>query len=245
MSDSKKTLPVPGLCFEVDGCAAFLIEPEDRTAKAPWVWYAPTLPPYPDQNERWMFERFLEAGIAIAGIDVGESYGSPAGHAHFTSLHTHMTTMGFRKRPALLPRSRGGLMHYAWAAENPEAVACVAGIYPVCNLFSYPGLEEASGAYGVTPEQLEAEIEQHNPIDRLEPLAAAGVPIYHVQGDEDEPVPLEANSQVLAERYRALDGDVTLNIAHGQGHSVWDGFFQCQPLVDFVITHLSADKENR
>jgi pimeloyl-ACP methyl ester carboxylesterase len=242
VSESKKSLPLPGTCFKIDGCEAFLIEPDGERARGPWVWYAPTLPPYPDVNEKWMFERFLEAGISIAGIDVGESSGNPEGRRLYTSFYTYLTTQrGLSEKAALLPRSRGGLMLYNWAAENAEKVACIAGIYPVCNLKSFPGLERASEAYGMTPKMLEAEISQHNPIDRLESLAAARVPIYHVQGDEDEPVPLEANSQILAERYRALGGDVTLNIAQGQGHSVWEGFFQCQELIDFVKTHAISE----
>ena len=45
-------------------------------------------------------------------------------------------------------------MLYCWAAENPQAVACIAGIYPVCNIASYPGIDRACGAYGLTAQQL-------------------------------------------------------------------------------------------
>ena len=45
----------------------------------PWVWYAPTLADMPGEAEEWMFQRFLDAGLAIAGVDVGESSGSPDG----------------------------------------------------------------------------------------------------------------------------------------------------------------------
>jgi len=31
------------------------------------------------KSEKWMFDQFLKAGITIAGVDVGESYGSPKG----------------------------------------------------------------------------------------------------------------------------------------------------------------------
>src|SRR5262245_42464305 len=74
-----KKLPMPGEVFEVGGHTAFLIvpKPERRVAGMPWVWYAPTLPGLPGAEETWMFQKFLDAGIAIAGIDVGESYGSP------------------------------------------------------------------------------------------------------------------------------------------------------------------------
>ena len=41
-------------------------------------------------------------------------------------------------------------MLYNWAVENLEAVACIAGIYSVCDLRSYPGLDKACRAYGLT-----------------------------------------------------------------------------------------------
>ena len=35
--------------------------------------------------------QFLENGIAIAGVDVGESYGSPAGRALYSALYEELT----------------------------------------------------------------------------------------------------------------------------------------------------------
>src|SRR5262249_39602777 len=126
-----KKLPLPGELFMVQGRPSFVILPKDKPTKGhiPWVWYAPTLPPYPGEEEKWMFERFLEAGIAIAGIDVGESYGSPEGRRLYSALYHEVTnTRRFSKRPVLLGRSRGGLMTLCWAAENPEMVGGFAGI---------------------------------------------------------------------------------------------------------------------
>jgi hypothetical protein len=34
-----------------------------------------------------MHERFLAAGVAVAGVDVGEAYGSPRSHAAFEVLY--------------------------------------------------------------------------------------------------------------------------------------------------------------
>ena len=81
MTNPSKELPIAGEVFSVKGCTAFLIPPEQATAgnETPWVWYAPTLPGLPGPEEKWMFQKFLNAGIAVAGIDVGESHGSPAG----------------------------------------------------------------------------------------------------------------------------------------------------------------------
>jgi pimeloyl-ACP methyl ester carboxylesterase len=128
-------------------------------------------------------------------------------------------------------------MLYNWAAEHPSSVACIAGIYPVCNLISYPGLKRACGAYAMTEEQLADRLAEHNPIDRLRGLAKAHVSIFHIHGDSDTAVPLERNSAELASRYRQLGGEMTLKVIEGQGHNMWSGWFQCQELVDFVIAH--------
>ena len=185
-----------------------------------------------------MFERFLKAGIAIAGIDVGESYGSPKGRALYSALHRHLVEKrGMARQACLLARSRGGLMLYSWAAENPDKVRCITGIYPVCNIASYPGLPRTCRAYGLTAEQLQAQLAKHNPIDRLAPLAKAKVPIFHIHGDMDRVVPLDKNSAIVKQRYDALGGPMTLEVVKGQGHNMWVGWFQSQALVDFLIKH--------
>ncbi len=231
-----KTLPLPGEAFQLDGHDAFVILPPDAKHDIPWVWYAPTLPGLPAQSEVWMFKQFLAQGIAIAGIDAGESFGSPQGTELYTAFYNHLVKKRqFRKKPCLLARSRGGLMLYSWAVEHPQSVGGVAGIYPVCNIASYPGLARAAAAFGLTAELLEAELAQHNPIDRLKPLAEAGVPVFHIHGDSDKVVPLEANSAELAKRYREFGGPVEIEVVEGQGHNMWEGWFKSQKLTDFAI----------
>ena len=154
-----------------------------------------------------MFKQLLAAGIGIAGIDVGESYGSPAGRALYSALHRELTDKrGLSKKACLLARSRGGLMLYSWACANATNVACIAGIYPVCDPVSYPGIDNAAGAYGLTPAALREQLAKHNPIEHLAPLARARVPIFHIHGDVDKVVPLEANSGAVAARYQEQIG---------------------------------------
>ena len=234
-----KKLPVAGETFLVDASVAFVIPAtkDFRTPAKPWVWYAPTLPNLPGPEERWMFERFQGAGIAIAGIDAGESYGSPDGNRVFDGLHREMVRRGYSSTPVLLGRSRGGLQTLSWAAANPKQVAAWAGIYPVCNLASYPGLDRAAPAFSLTPEQLNAQLQQFNPVDRIEGLAKSKVPLFAIHGDVDTVVPLELNSGMLRDRYRNSEGPMELIVPPGQGHNMWEGFFQCQELVDFVFKH--------
>jgi TolB protein len=234
-----KALPLPGEVFALGGRTAFLIPATaDPHAKAkPWVWYAPTLPNLPGPEEAWMFERFRAAGIAVAGIDAGESYGSPAGNAAFDTLHEEMTRRGYSAKPVLLGRSRGGLQTLSWAAAHPDKVGGFAGIYPVCDLASYPGVAKAAGAYGLKAEELDKRLKEFNPVDRLEGLAKAKVPLFAVHGDVDKVVPLEANSGRVKGRYKELGGTMTLIVPPGQGHNMWPGFFRCRELVEFVLDH--------
>ncbi len=226
--------------FTIADRPAFVLEPPASSrieGPMPWVWYAPTLGQgLPGSAEKWMFDQLHAAGIAIAGVDVGESYGSPQGLAVYQSLYKELTQRrGYSAKPVLLARSRGGLMLYSWAVEHPDSVAGVAGIYPVCNIASYPGVARAAPAFGLTAKQLQEKLAAHNPVDRLEKLAAARVPILHLQGDADQVVPHEKNSGLLAERYKAFGGPVEVELIKGQGHNMWPGWFASQRLTDFMI----------
>ena len=152
-----KQLILPGESFLVGQRPAFIMWPDEskRQTPQPWVLYSPTLPRYPDQNEKWIHEQFLNAGVAVAGIDVGEAYGSPEGQKHFSALYKELTeNRGFAKRACLLGRSRGGLWSSGWAISYPERVSGLAGIYPVFDLTTYPGLKRAAPAYGLTESEL-------------------------------------------------------------------------------------------
>ena len=243
ITEGNKKLPLPGESFKLNSNDAFLIKPEITAASTPWVWYAPTLKNLPGTEENWMFERFLKAGIAIAGIDVGESYGSSAGTNTYSDFYQYLTEeRGFSTRPVLLARSRGGLMLYNWAAENADCVGAIAGIYPVCNLTSYPGIEKAKTAYGLSSEEMKEKLSLLNPIDRLKNLAKNHVPILHLHGDQDRVVPLEENSGIILDRYQNLGGPVTLKLMKGQGHNMWQGWFQDASLTEFVIKHAKERK---
>ncbi|MBL9166241.1 MAG: PD40 domain-containing protein [Verrucomicrobiales bacterium] len=238
-----KVLPLKGTTMRIKGHEAFLIAPPDpgfsRTKR--WVWYAPTLTNLPGKEERWMFEQLLKEDIAIAGIDVGESYGSPDGQTLFSELYEELVQKrGYDHKPVLLGRSRGGLMTLSWAVNNPDKVGGFAGIYPVCNLVSYPGLARASGAYHLSESELKEHLGTHNPIENLQALAQARIPLFAIHGDKDTVVPLDANSGLLKARYEALGGGMQLIVPPGQDHNMWEGFFQSQELIRFIVQTLKS-----
>lgn len=244
-TSDEKQLILPGESFQVAGRPSFVLLPplEKRQTPQPWIMYAPTLPAYPDNHEKWMHQQFLSAGVAVAGIDAGEAYGSPEGQRLMTLLYDHLTNQrDFAAKPCLLGRSRGGLWVSSWAIANPKKVAGIAGIYPVFDLRTYPGLGKAAPAFAMKAEELAASLEQHNPIARIDRLANAKIPIFIIHGDADKVVPFKENSATLAKHYQQAEaGDVaTLIVANGQGHNFWEGFFRCQELVEFAVRRAKA-----
>ena len=244
-----KNLILPGESFVVEGHPAFIfpsLGKKDRNVSSevtkPWILYAPTLAAYPDEAERWMHEQFTAAGVAVAGIDSGESYGSPAGIRCTEQLHAEMVKRGYSKKPCAFGRSRGGLWASAWAIAHPELCAGIAGIYPVYDWRTYPGADKAAAAYGLSQEQLLSKVDELCPIERMTVAAKAGIPVFIIHGDADTTVPLDRNSAELKKRYESVGAGklVELEVVKGQGHNLWEGFFRSTKLVAFAIAQAKA-----
>jgi pimeloyl-ACP methyl ester carboxylesterase len=140
--------------------------------------------------------------------------------------------------------SRGGLIVYNWAERNPDKVACIYADAPVCDFKSWPGgkgkgvgskegWQKCLKAYGLSEEQ--AMTYKPNPIDKLEPLAKAKVPLLHVSGDADNVVPLDENTRIIEQRYKRLGGDITVIVKPGVGHK--HGLDDPRPIIDFILKH--------
>ncbi len=187
-------LVLPGENFEIEGRPAFIFLPNDskRSSPQPWIFYAPTLPGYPDGAERWMHESFLEAGIAVAGIDAGEAYGSPKSQKLFDALYRELIDKHhFAKKMVLFGRSRGGLWVTSWAISHPDRVAGIIGIYPVFDFTTYPGIEKAASAYDLSAVDLTNRQAEFNPIKHIDVLAKARIPVVLIHGDVDQVVPIQ------------------------------------------------------
>jgi alpha-beta hydrolase superfamily lysophospholipase len=64
----------------------------------------------------------------------------------------------------------------------------------------------------------EAIASKANPVDNPAPLAKAKVPLLLVYGDSDKVVQHRENSELVFERYRALDGPVERVVKKGADH---------------------------
>jgi pimeloyl-ACP methyl ester carboxylesterase len=244
VESTKAEGPLNKVPFDCNGNHAFIIAAPAPAKGKPWVWYAPTLGAgLPGAGHAWYFERFLKAGISIAGVDLGEVRGSPASTEKFDAFHGEMVKRGYSAKPILLGQSRGGMMMLAFAVQHPDKVKAFVGIYPVCNLESWPMKNSKAAVladYGLPEPELIANLSRFNPVDHLQGLLANKVPIFAVHGDNDVVVPLDDNSGLLKKRYEAGGGKITLKVIPGEGHKVSPSFFNCQELADFVIANAAS-----
>jgi pimeloyl-ACP methyl ester carboxylesterase len=231
-------LPLPAESFEVNGQTAFVMTPEKPAAGNPWVWYAPTLRNYPHHSQQFYFEQLLAHGIAVAGYDLGEVRGAPESSGKFTGFYDAMVAKGYSGKPVLLGQSRGGLMLLCWAFRNPDKVQAFAGIYPVCNIASWP-LQNSKPSvladYGLSEEAILKQMDTFNPAENLTELAHAGVPMFIIHGDSDSVVPLRDNSALIKAAYEKDDGEIEVKIVHGKGHAEVPEFFTDKDLLQFIL----------
>ena len=233
-------LPLPAEVFQVNGRNAFVMEPEKPAAGKPWVWYAPTLKSYPHHSQQFYFEQYLKHGIAVAGYDLGEVRGAPESSAQFTGFYDAMVAKGYSVMPVLLGQSRGGLMMLCWAFRNPDKVGAFAGIYPVCNIANWPlqrSKHSVLADYGMSKEEILANLDQLNPVGNLDGLAEAGVPMFIIHGDSDRVVPYRDNSALIKTAYEKAGGEIEVKMVPGKGHAEVSEFFRDQDLLEFIFKH--------
>lgn len=231
--------------FRVDGCDAWIVEPETALPGRPWSWCME----FPDAfTERCAAPQLLAAGFHHVHIVVGNTYGSPEAVKHFNAFYDFLVEHGLAKKGALIGLSRGGFYAYRFASERPEAVAVIYGDAPMCDLkIALGGNGYGKGnptewavlmkAYGFKDEA-EALAYRGNPVDILGTLAKAKVAIIHVIGDADDVVLPEKNSDVIEERYKKLKGEIQVIHKPGIGHHP-HGLDDPKPVVDFIVKHAS------
>lgn len=233
--------------FVYGGRASIVVVPKTTAPGKPWIWRARFFGHEPQTDIS-----LLERGYHLVYADVAGLYGAPEAVAIWDRFYAYLTeTYGFSERPVLEGMSRGGLIIYNWAAKNPDKVCCIYADAPVCDIKSWPGGKgagpgdatcwaECLKAYDFTEQQaLEAKC---NPIDNLEPLARAGVPLLHVVGDADEVVPVVENTAILEQRYKSLGGSIQVIHKPGVGHHP-HSLKDPAPIVDFILASAGRGPE--
>jgi pimeloyl-ACP methyl ester carboxylesterase len=233
--------------FVVDGCNVHVVSPHEPLRGRPWIWRTMFWDAFPTADLA-----LLKAGFHLAFIDVGDTFGCPDAMKHFDAFYSVMRDQyDLAPKPALEGLSRGGLYAYRWAYVNTDKVGCIYGDAPVCDMKSWPGgrgkgkgslheWQEAIKDYHFSSEQEMIDF-KGNPIDVLEPIAAAHIPIIHVCGDSDTVVPADENTDIVRKRYMALGGDFVMIVKEGCDHHP-HGLTDPTPVVNFIVAHCASGK---
>jgi sialidase-1 len=196
-------------------------------------------------------DELLRRGFHVAYVDVVNLLGGDEALDVMDRFHVLVTeTYGLNLRPALEGVSRGGLHVYRWAARHPGRVAAIYCDTPVMNLASWPlsapgakaNVAEALRAYGLADEDALRAF-RGNPIDLLEPIARARIPLRHVVSLDDTIVPPEQNTLEAKRRLEKLGHTMdVVTVAEGTPKS--GGHHFPLPAVmesaEFIARHAAA-----
>jgi pimeloyl-ACP methyl ester carboxylesterase len=210
------------LDFEVDGRSCLLVVPKSPAKGNPWIWRMEFFGREPQGDLA-----LLALGYHVAYMDVQNMYGAPEALGHMDNFYDYLVVeYNLSPKVFLEGFTSGGLFAFNWAARHPEQVA---GLYvntPVCDFKSWPagkGKGEGSATdwerckeiYGLSEQQ--AMTYAFNPVDNLQPLANAKIPILSICSDADPVVPLAENTAIVEKRYRQLGGPIKVITKPGDG----------------------------
>jgi pimeloyl-ACP methyl ester carboxylesterase len=182
-----------------------VIAPKTAAAGMPWVYRAGYV-----KRDAQVDLALLAKGFHIVCGPVPYNSDGPQ-LEQWNAVHRYLVEHGFAAKPAMEGSDAAAGEVYAWAVANPDKVSCI----------------YAENAI------LRSHISKQPLVDQLEPLAKAGVPIFHVCGSLDPW--LKENTRALEKRYRELGGKITVVVEEGQGHAplvVKDP----QAAVDFIVS---------
>jgi pimeloyl-ACP methyl ester carboxylesterase len=229
------------LDFVVSGRPALLVVPKTPAPGKPWIWRTEFF-----EHEPQADLALLERGWHVAYVNAKDMYGAPRALVIFDTFFEYVTrNYGLAHRVVLEGLSRGGLYAFNYAVAHPERVAAMYLDAPVLNIHSWPGRskdtpagaklwKEFRDSYGLTEEQ--AVNFKDSPIDHIDVVAKAGIPILLIAGDADESVPLPNNGGILKKRYDELGGVCDTIIKPGGKHHP-HSLVDPTPIVDFITKH--------
>ncbi len=212
--------------FDFEGHKAFVVVPKEAVPGKPWVWRTS----FPDFHAEVDME-LVKGGFHIAHVDVVSMLGCDESLEIMDRFYDLVRRQwGVSAKPALEAVSRGGLHAYRYAATRPDRVSCIYADTPVMELKSWPlkhakakgPLADALKFYGFADEAALIGYDG-DPLDLLEPIARAKIPLRHVISPNDLVVPAEENTLEAKRRLERLgwsmdvlivDPATTLNEGH-------------------------------
>ena len=216
-----------------------IVKPKKAAIGNPWVLRARFWAHEPQTDIA-----LLERGFHVVYCDVANLFGAPEAVKRWNKFYGLLTKGGLSKKVVLEGMSRGGLIVYNWAAENPEKVACVYADAPVLDSKSWPGGKgKGKGSpadwvkfkevYGLDTDKSINDF-SGDPIHKTGKIAKAGFPMMHVCGEVDKIVPVKENSRIFEGKIKSAGGDIFVIYKKDVGHHP-HSLGNPTPVVNFIL----------
>ena len=135
----------------------------------------------------------LKRGWHVPPIDVSDEFGGPSAMAAFDAFYPFACKkLDLTEKPVTGGFSRGGLPASLWTIRNSDEVSGVYLDVAVMNILSWPGKNSRKRGSAVSKrwgsDKLSAQ-SWNGPLDKMQALVEAGVPVMITAGGADDAVP--------------------------------------------------------
>ena len=180
-----------------------VIVPKAAAPGKPWVFRAD-----PIGRDAAVDQALLAKGFHIVVAPLVAQAGPV--RQQWDAIYKRLVDHGFSRKPVMEGAGTAAGEAYAWAIENPDKVSCI---------------------YGENPA-LRSLMSKEPPLDHLDALAKAGVPLIHACGSLDPW--LDGQTRVAEKRYKELGGRMTVIVDEGRGHYP-TAPRDPKPVVEFIL----------
>ena len=215
--------------FTMDGCEAWVVEPETPAADGRWVWCMEWPTAFQDRvgvkalltaGYRWV--TFNPASKTVyAGNQNDEMIAKRRAFQRFL-----VEGLGYAPKCGLIGMSWGGYYSVRYASTHPECVCAAYLDAPLLDFSTLRGFKDADSAtrkrimayYPFATADYDGANDPFQSVNRAEPIAKAGIPLLILYGGVDVVVPPESNCMKFAVAFEKAGGDLMIERRGRYGH---------------------------
>ena len=190
--------------FTVDGCEAWIVEPEYPAQDGRWTWCAQWAEAF---VQRVGTVAYLEHGFYHGHVDVHQFHGSPRGIEVMARFQDIAVGLGLAEKVSLIGLSWGGFYSLRYSETHPERVRSIYLDAPVCNAAdTHPSaadrLELICQQWNMCVDEVKASI--LNPLNNVKAIADAKIPVFAIISGADDVVIPDLNFGLLEAEFGKL-----------------------------------------
>ena len=204
--------------FDFEGCKAWIVEPKYPAGDGRWSWCTV----WPEAFVRRVgIVALLEHGFYHVHVDAFQFRASPGGVALMGRFQDFLQGLGLSPKANLIGMSWGGFFSLRYAETFPNRVCAIYLDAPVCNAAdpepnAADRVKTILDNCGISFEEMTKS--KLNPLNNVEAIVDARIPLCAAVGQTDESVTLATNFDLLEKRILELGGTIKVIRRNYWGH---------------------------